>query len=242
MCTRFDAAPRRKWLYTATLKPSSRRRKCVSVHDVLPSTKQSPSDVRHPRTTEIPLAVLWPKPVSSTCWDLLGSFFGLVILGLGRMVDRGRCQFRFVPSWCSKRPVHVLALCGAAVDPRHSILKPITSQALRVVIVVHLLLASPGLCTLGRTLVILATALSIVSLGGIVGLRGAGVLQTLRVVVVLFLADERLLALGASGVVLAAALAVQSLGRTVCRNLAVRLGWCFACCSSGLIGGHAEGC
>jgi type III secretory pathway component EscS len=82
------------------------------------------------------------------------------------------------------------------------------SQALRVIVVVHLLLASPWPCTLGRALVVLATTLSVVGLSSIVGLRGTGILQTLRVVSVQFLADERLLALGASRVVLAAALAV----------------------------------
>ena len=97
---------------------------------------------------------------------------------------------------------------NAAVDSRNLILKPRDSQALRVVIVVHLLLASPGLRTLSRTLVVLATTLSIVGLNSTVRLRCAGIFQTLRVIVIHFLADERLLAFSASSVVLAAALAV----------------------------------
>jgi hypothetical protein len=94
---------------------------------------------------------------------------------------------------------------------------------LRVVVVVLLLLARPRCSTLGRSLVVLAAALSVVSLRGTVRLDGARILQTLRIVVVLLLANEGLLAFGASGVVLSATLAVESLGWTICGNFAVRL-------------------
>jgi hypothetical protein len=110
--------------------------------------------------------------------------------------------------WHQKSLPQVRHDCGAAVDSHNSTPKSGSSQALRVVVVVHLLLASPGLCTLGWSLVVPPTTLSIVSLSSTIRLRGAGIFQTLRIVVIQFLANERLLAFGASSIVLAAALAV----------------------------------
>ena len=133
-------------------------------------------------------------------------------------------------------------VCGAVVESYSPTSNPRDSQALRVVVVIHLLLAGPRLRTLGRTLIVLATTLSIMGLSSTIGLRGARILQTLRVVGVQFLADKRLLALGASGVVSAAALPVQSLGRAVCGDFAIGLGWCFAGRSGGRINGRSEGC
>jgi len=174
---------------------------------------------------------VWPKPVPWTCWKLRDASAIFPIFGLQA---RGE--------WPTKDMASCSVLCGATVDSRNLTSRPIPSQALRVVVVVHLFLASPGLCTLGRALVVLATTLSIVSLSSIVRLSGAGILQTLRVVVVQFFANEGLLAFGSSSVVVAAALPVQSLGGTVCRNFAIRLRWCFAGCSSGLICDHAGCC
>lgn len=96
-------------------------------------------------------------------------------------------------------------------------------QALRVIIVVLLFLARPGFRTLGRSLVALTTALTVVSLRGTIRLSSAGIFKTLRVVVVLLLADERLLALGASSIVFSSALAIKCLSGTICGNLAIRL-------------------
>lgn len=89
---------------------------------------------------------------------------------------------------------------------------------MRVVVVVLLLLARPGLGTLGRSSVAFAAALSIESLDGSIRLGGSRILQTLGVVVVLLQADERLLALGATGVVFSTALAVEGLSWAVCGN------------------------
>lgn len=89
---------------------------------------------------------------------------------------------------------------------------------MRVVVVVLLLLARPGLGTLGRSSIAFTTALSVKSLDRTIRLGGGGVLQTLRVVVVLPQADEGLLALGAAGVVFATALAVEGLSWAVCGN------------------------
>jgi hypothetical protein len=91
-------------------------------------------------------------------------------------------------------------------------------QALRVVIVVLLLLALPGLGTLSRSSVAFAAALSVKSLNGAVGLGGGRILKTLGVVVVLLQADEWLLTLGATGVVFSTALAVEGLGWAVWRD------------------------
>ena len=58
-------------------------------------------------------------------------------------------------------------------------------QALRVVVVVLLLLASPGLSALSGPSVAFAAALSVEGLDGAIRLCGGGILQALRVVVVL---------------------------------------------------------
>lgn len=86
---------------------------------------------------------------------------------------------------------------------------------MRVVIVVLLLLALPRLSALSRSGVAFATALSVKSLDGAIGLGGGRILQTLGVVVVLLQANEWLLTLGATGVVLSSALAVEGLGWAV---------------------------
>jgi hypothetical protein len=125
-----------------------------------------------------------------------------------RAGTKDMANLKLLPN-CTGRGHHInCKACSAAVDSRNSTPKPSDSQALRVIVVVHLLLASPWLCALGRALVVAATTLSVVGLSSIIGLRGTRILQTLRVVGVQFLANERLLALGASRVALAAALAV----------------------------------
>lgn len=88
-------------------------------------------------------------------------------------------------------------------------------QALRIVVVVLLLLACPGLGTLGRSSIAFTSALPVKSLDGAIRLGGGGVLQTLRVIVVLLQADEWLLTLGATGVVFSTALAVEGLSWAV---------------------------
>jgi hypothetical protein len=157
------------------------------------------------------LHAVWSKPGSSTCWRLAGSFLAscissLHLWGLDQVVDKGHGQFYSALEFYRK--ANILQTFVAEVDSSNPPSKARGSQALRVVVVVHLLLASPWLCTLGRTVIVLAAALSIVGLSSTVRLRGSGILQTLRVVVVQLLANERLLALGASSVVLAATLAV----------------------------------
>lgn len=95
------------------------------------------------------------------------------------------------------------------------------SQALRVPVV--LLLASTRVGTLGRTLVILATALSIEVL--LVALLLALVLKTLRVPLVLLLARPAIGATSRAVVVVATALSPFGLERLVGGHGTVGLRW-----------------
>lgn len=111
-------------------------------------------------------------------------------------------------------------------------------QALRVVGVVLLRLASPRLGALGRSSPVLSAALSVVSLSSAVRAGAARALQALIVVIVDFLADEGRLAPGESVVVLAATLSVEGLSRLrVGRDSAIRLGLARRGC-----GGEADRC